>query len=73
MESLRSRDFLGRLPLHRAAESGDAELLKAVLAFYEPQEILEERDGKQHSALDLAVLSGNVLAVEALGSGARRV
>ena len=70
VEPLRSRDFLGRLPLHRAAESGDAELLKAVMAFYEPQEIVEELDFKRHSALDLAVLSGSVEAVEALGSGA---
>eukprot|EP00435_Cladocopium_sp_Y103_P038670 s979_g10.t1 len=89
-DPLRARDFLGRLPLHRAAESGDPVMVEAVVAFYKQQEILQDQrsfgfsqgyrclahgelDKKQHSALDLAVLSGNVGAVNALGIDASTV
>lgn len=65
-DPLHARDFLGRLPLHRAAESGDPVMVEAAVAFYRQEEILQELDKKQHSALDLAVLSGSVGAVEAL-------
>lgn len=72
-DPLHARDFLGRLPLHRAAESGDPVMVEAVVAFYRREEILQELDKKQHSALDLAVLSGSVGAVEALGIDASSV
>ncbi|CAJ1440574.1 unnamed protein product, partial [Effrenium voratum] len=64
---LRERDRLGRLPLHRAAEAGDGALLQSVIAFYETDE-LQALDKNQHSALDLAVLSGAVEAVRAIAS-----
>ncbi|CAK9005416.1 unnamed protein product [Durusdinium trenchii] len=70
---LHERDFLGRLPLHRAAESGDGELLAALAAFHKPEEILQELDKKQQSTLDLAVLSGSVEALHALNINASSV
>eukprot|EP00434_Breviolum_minutum_P034078 symbB.v1.2.030156.t2/scaffold3368.1/size58328/3 len=65
-DALHSRDLLGRLPLHRAAESGNALMVAAAVDAYRTDEILQEVDKKQHSALDLAVLSGSVPAVRAL-------
>eukprot|EP00913_Durusdinium_trenchii_P020486 g19245.t1 len=75
---LHERDFLGRLPLHRAAESGDGELLAALAAFHKPEEILQElrRNRHFHGArvtLDLAVLSGSVEALHALNINASSV
>ncbi|CAE7287923.1 ANK1 [Symbiodinium sp. CCMP2592] len=60
------RDKFGRLPLHRAAESGCAETLAALLPLYAGGALVQELDKQQHSCLDLAVLSGSTEAVNFL-------